>query len=306
MTRPALLFAAMCLIWGLTWIAMKIGVTAMPPVMFAALRFVAAGILLLGWQAAKGGRFVVRRSDWLRLMAASLLIITFCYGPLFWGIARVASGLAATVNLALVPVGLFLLGLAYGEERFSRRQVAALTVGLVGLALLFAPKIAADARAELAGIVAVIIGTFAYCWGSILSRPLLRRYPSGLLAGLNTFIGGVALVIWSVLAEPDAPGSLAALRDPAVLGAWLFLVAFGSLAGFTIYLRLLRDWGAARVGMYAFVTPVVAVIAGAAFFGERFGPFELAGMAVLLIATWLALRRPARELAEKSTAAGGG
>lgn len=294
MTRPALLFAAMCLIWGLTWIAMKIGVTAMPPVMFAALRFVAAGILLLGWQAAKGGRFAVRRGDWLRLLAASLLIITFCYAPLFWGIARVASGLAATVNLALVPVGLFLLGLAYGEERFSRRQVAALTVGLVGLALLFAPKIAADARAELAGIVAVILGTFAYCWGSILSRPLLRRYPSGLLAGLNTFIGGVALVIWSVLAEADAPGSLAALGDPAVLGAWLFLVAFGSLAGFTIYLRLLRDWGAARVGMYAFVTPVVAVIAGAAFFGERFGPFELTGMAVLLVATWLALRRPAK------------
>lgn len=305
MTRPALLFAAMCLIWGLTWIAMKIGVTAMPPIMFAALRFVAAGILLLGWHAARGGRFAVRRGDWLRLLAASLFIITFCYAPLFWGIDRVASGLAATVNLALVPVGLFLLGLAYGEERFSRRQVAALAVGLVGLALLFAPKIAADARAELAGIVAIILGTFAYCWGSILSRPLLRRYSSGLLAGLNTFIGGVALVIWSLSAEPDALGSLAALRDPAVLGSWLFLVAFGSLAGFTIYLRLLRDWGAARVGMYAFVTPVVAVIAGAAFFGERFGPFELAGMAVLLVATWLALRRSARDVAGKPAAAGG-
>ena len=63
MTRPALLFAAMCLVWGLTWIAMKIGVTAMPPIMFAALRFVAAGILLLGWHAARGGRFAVRRGD---------------------------------------------------------------------------------------------------------------------------------------------------------------------------------------------------------------------------------------------------
>lgn len=305
MTRPAILFAAMCLIWGLTWIAMKIGVTAMPPVMFAALRFIAAGILLLAWRAATGGRFAVHRGDWLRLLAASLFIITFCYAPLFWGIARVASGLAATVNLALVPVGLFLLGLAYGEERFSRRQVVALAVGLVGLALLFAPKIAADARAELAGIGAIILGTFAYCWGSILSRPLLRRYSSGLLAGLNTFIGGLALGLWSLLAESDAAGSLTALGDPAVLASWLFLVAFGSLAGFTIYLRLLRDWGAARVGMYAFVTPVVAVIAGAAFFGERFGPSELAGMAVLLVATWLALRRPASPPADEPAAASG-
>src|SRR3546814_1563723 len=101
---------------------MKSVCTAMPPIMCAALRFVAVVILLLGWHAARGGRFAVRRGDWLRLLAASLFIITFCYAPLFWGIARVASGLAATVNLALVPVGLFLLGLAYGEERLDRKS----------------------------------------------------------------------------------------------------------------------------------------------------------------------------------------
>jgi drug/metabolite transporter (DMT)-like permease len=304
MTRPVALFVYMCLIWGLTWIAMKVGVAVIPPVLFAALRFTTAGVLLLAWRGAQGGRFAVHRGDWLRLLAASLFIITFCYAPLFWGIARVASGLAATVNLALVPVGLFLLGLAYGEERFSRRQVAALCVGFAGLALLFAPKIIADARAELAGNVAIIAGTFSYCWGSILSRPLLRRYSSGLLAGLSTFIGGLALAVLSLLLEPGALGTLGALADPAVLTSFLFLVLFGSLAGYTIYLRLLRDWGAARVGMYAFVTPVVAVIAGVLFFGERFGLLELAGMAVLLIATSLALHRSGANPAARRAGAG--
>lgn len=292
MTRPIVLFTLMCLIWGFTWIAMKVGVTAMPPVLFAALRFTAAGLLILLWQRWQGGRMTVRRGDWPRLVFASLFIISFCYAPLFWGVERVASGLAATVNLALVPVALFLLGLAHGEERFSWRQVAALLVGLVGLGLLFAPKIAADARAELAGILAIIAGTFAYCWGSILSRPLLMRYPSGLMAGLSTLIGGLALAVLSPLLEAEAFESIGALADPAVLASWLFLVLFGSLFAYTIYLRLLRDWGAAKAGMYAFVTPVVAVFAGAAIFGERFGAAELAGMAVLLVATWLALRRP--------------
>jgi drug/metabolite transporter (DMT)-like permease len=292
MTRPVALFAVMCLIWGLTWIAMKIGVTAMPPVLFAALRFTAAGLLILALQRARGARIAVRRGDWPRLVTISLLIITFCYAPLFWGVERVASGLAATINMALVPVCLFLLGLAHGEERFSGRQVAALLAGLVGLALLFAPKIAADAHAELAGIVAIIVGTFAYCWGSILGRPLLRLYSSGLVAGLSTLIGGLALGLLSLVLEPGTLGSLRALADPAVLASWLFLVLFGSLAAYTIYLRLLRDWGAARVGMYAFVTPMVALVAGAAIFGERFGALELAGMAVLLVATWLALRKP--------------
>lgn len=305
MTRPIVLFAVMCLIWGFTWIAMKTGVTAMPPIQFAALRFVFAGFLLLLFQTVQGARLKVHRGDWLRLVAASLFIITFCYAPLFWGVARVASGLAATINMALVPAGLFLLGLAHGEERFSRRQVAALAAGLVGLALLFAPRIAADARAELAGIIAIIGGTLAYCWGSILSRPLLRRYSSGLLAGLSTLIGGLALAALSPLLEPGALAALPAIGRAEVLAAWLFLVLFGSLAAYTIYLRLLRDWGAARVGMYAFVTPVVAVVAGAAIFGERFGALELAGMAVLLAATWLALHRPGRRLSAPSAAGGG-
>jgi len=305
MTRPIVLFALMCLIWGFTWIAMKVGVTAMPPVLFAAVRFIAAGVLMLGLQLVAGARIAVPRRDWPRLVAASLFIISFCYAPLFWGVERVASGIAATINMALVPTGLFLLGLAHGEERFSGRQVAALLVGLVGLGLLFTPKIAADAHAELAGIVAIIAGTFAYCWGSIIGRPLLGRYSTGVIAGLSTLIGGVALGLISPLLEPGTLASLAALADPAVLASWLFLVLFGSLAAYTIYLRLLRDWGAAKVGMYAFVTPVVALIAGAVIFGERFGGLELAGMGVLLIATWLALRKPARQPADQGAAAGG-
>jgi drug/metabolite transporter (DMT)-like permease len=183
--------------------------------------------------------------------------------------------------------------------------VAALLVGLVGLGLLFAPKIAADAHAELAGIVAIIAGTFAYCWGSIIGRPLLVRHSTGIIAGLSTLIGGAALGLISPFLEPGTLASLAALADPAVLAAWLFLVLFGSLAAYTIYLRLLRDWGAARVGMYAFVTPVVALIAGAVIFGERFGVLELAGMGVLLIATWLALHKPAGRPADQGAAAGG-
>src|SRR5690348_11411062 len=102
---PQLLFAAMALIWGLTWIAIKTGVAAVPPLFFAGTRFVAAGLLLLAWSRFAGGSAGVRRSvqreDWPKLLVATLLMIVATYALLFWGTAHVASGLASVINLAL-------------------------------------------------------------------------------------------------------------------------------------------------------------------------------------------------------------
>jgi drug/metabolite transporter (DMT)-like permease len=292
-----LLFAAMSLVWGFTWIAIKIAVASVPPLFLAGSRFFVAGALLLLWRrySARAGEKQrgIERADWPSVLIAAMLVIVLTYSLLFWGTQRVASGLAAVLNLALTPVALFAIGLAHGEERFERRRLAAIAVGVAGLVILFWPDGSRRAGGEIAGMAAIVGGTLAYCWGSVLSRPLLRRLGPEAVSGWTCLIGGLALIGLSAVLEPIERATFVAFVAPPVLAGWLFLVVFGSLVAFTIYLRLVRDWGASRAGLYAFVSPAIAVATGVLVSGERLRPSELAGMAIMLLATWFALSRPA-------------
>jgi drug/metabolite transporter (DMT)-like permease len=284
----------MSLIWGLTWIAIKTGVTAVPPLFFAGTRFVAAGLLLLAWarlagNGATGQHQAVRREDWAKLLVATLLMIVATYALLFWGMAHVASGLASVINLALTPVALFGIGLAYREERFSTRRALGIAIGIVGLTVLFRPGGGGRDAAELWGMAAIVGGDVAYAWGSVLSRKLLRIYSPVRISGLTTLIGGLALTGLALLVEPIDRAVLTALATPEIAASWLFLVLFGSLVAFTVYLRLVRDWGASRAGLYAFVSPAIAVVVGVVLAGETLHASDLAGMVIMLAATGFAM-----------------
>jgi drug/metabolite transporter (DMT)-like permease len=231
----------------------------------------------------------------LRLVAAALLVNTACYGFLFWGMGFVSSGLSAVVNLALIPVGLFGLGVLLRQETFSRRQAAALLIGASGLYLLFRPRLAfAGNIDEFHGLAAIVAGTLAYCLGSLLARPVLEGARPLAVAGLLTFIGGLGLLVLAVAFEPLTELTAADFLTLPVLASWLFLVLGGSLAAFTIYLKLLRDWGPSQAGLYTFVSPLIAVAVGMAVFDEAFGPSEAMASAVMLGAVALARANPIR------------
>ena len=289
------LFLVMCVVWGLTWIAIKIGVASIPPLLFAGTRFTIAGAILLAWQAVAARRRAaphprIRRADWGGMLIVSLLVIVGTYSLLFWGMRHVASGLAAVLNLAFMPIALFAIGLAYGEERFTTRQLVAVALGIVGLIVLFRPASSAGrAAGEFWGMAAIIGGTAAYSWGSVLSRKLLRAYEPVLVSGVTCLSGGVMLMALSAALEPIDAATLLAFLSPSIAASWLFLVVFGSLGAFTIYLRLVRDWGTAKAGMYAFVSPVIAVLVGILLSGEAAQTSDFIGMSVMLAATWFAL-----------------
>lgn len=293
MTTFHALFVVMSAIWGLTWIAIKTGVDAVPPFFFAGARLVCAGVLLLLLAAARGAPLTLSTRP-VRLLLAAVLVNTSAYGLLFWGMQYVPSGLSAVVNLALIPVGLFTIGILMSEETFTPRKLLAIALGIGGLVVLFVPKLTAESESPaLAGMAAIVTGTLAYCWGSILSRPLLRELDAVTLSGLHTLIGGLGLGALSAGFEPVSAETFVAFAAPSVLASWAFLVLGGSIVAFTIYLKLLRDWGPSRAGLYAFVSPVVAVVVGVAVFREPFGRYELFGSAVMLSAAALALGRPA-------------
>jgi drug/metabolite transporter (DMT)-like permease len=274
-------------VWGLTWIAVKVGVDTIPPMLFAATRFIAAGVLLLSWGLFKGSVSIPDRKDVLRLIVTSLLMITFCYGPLFWGMKFVASGTAAVLEMSLTPLALLAFGIALGEERWSAVRAAAMVVGVVGLIVLFAPTISTPGASgfwQILGLIAVAWGAIASAWGSVLARPLVSRYGSTMLSSSTTLMGGSVLLAASLVLEPKSVEAMTTVWAWQAIAGWLFLVVFGSLVGYSIYMQLLRDIGPAKAGSFAFVSPAIAVGVGALLAGEAVSFPSLAGMVLMLVA----------------------
>jgi drug/metabolite transporter (DMT)-like permease len=294
-------FVVLCLIWGATWIGIKAGIEVVPPLFFAGTRFVTAGLLLLAIAVVRGDRVALHAQDRLRFVIVSLLMISLCYGPLFWGMQYINSGTAAVLELSLTPVALLAFALLLGDERFEIKHAAAIGLGVTGLALLFGPEALSgtgpslNIGLQIFGGLAVASAAFTYGLGSVVARPLVERYPPFLVAGITTLLGGAVLLIYGLSFET---GAMAALRGDWGLAAWagwVFLVLFGSLIGYTLYMRLLRDIGASRAGSYAFVSPIVAVVLGVLVFGETIAPLDIPAMLLMLAGAYLAMSKPRPE-----------
>ena len=289
MTLDHLLFLIMSLIWGATWIATKAGVAAVPPFFFGAARYVLVSAVLV---------FVVRdlrgvfRGRALRLIMTGMLVVVATYGFIYWGMQYVASGVSGVVNMSMNPVCLFGLAILLGQERPTWRHALALVLGVGGLVLLFSGKATmTGSTMELWGAAALVAGSLAYCVGSVLSRPLLDQVTPLQLTAAQGLVGAAGLSILSLLVEPVSGATFAALVQPAPLAGVLFLVICGTFIAYTIFLRLMRDWGASRAGLYSFVSPVVALILGAIVFGEPLTWREITGAAIMLVAAWIAVAR---------------
>ncbi|MBD2462767.1 EamA family transporter [Oscillatoria sp. FACHB-1407] len=289
-TRDVLLFSALCIVWGLTWVPLRIGTIAIPPLLFASSRFLAAG-LLLGSISRVFGRLQLPPAAALpRLLLVALFTVTLSYGPIFWGIARIDSGLAAVINLSLIPISLIAAEALLEKRHPQPRQLLACTVGLPGLMLLFLGGNSNGTRLE--GIVAVVLGTFAYCFGSVLSRRIPSRPSPIVVSAFCNTVGATLLGLWAIALHETSAFHRTAINTP-VIYSWLFLVIFGTIFGFTVYLHLLRVWGSGRAGMYAFLSPIVAVVVGAIVLSEAITLRDGLGMSLMLVGAAIALWKPA-------------
>jgi drug/metabolite transporter (DMT)-like permease len=287
------MFAILCLVWGGNWLAQKVAVAAVPPAFFSGVRWTAAGLILLAWQ-----RYRHRRMRYLprllpRIAVISIIMIAMNATAQLYGLRYVDAGLASVINAATTPMCMLALAIGMGQERLSWNQAIAIAIGVVGGLLLFGPQAAHGTLrlSEIAGALCVCFGTFVYCAGSVFSRPLMRVVPPAEMAALTNLMGGIALLACSLPLEPGAwQAAHFAWGWPAWI-AWVWMVFAASLGASIIYFLLVRDWGASRTGMQAFVTPVIAVVLSMAVLGEHVGVLEALGMALLLGGAGLALRR---------------
>jgi drug/metabolite transporter (DMT)-like permease len=286
------MFVFICFVWGTTWLAMKIGIETVSPGVFAGLRWSIAGAILLMFRRVSGRRVIPPPRLVPRLLLASVLLITANQVIQLYGLKHVTAGLAAVLSSALTPLALLGFAAAFGQERFTARQLGAIGIGVTGVLMLFGPAALAgrlDGR-EVAGAAGITIGCLCYCCGSVMSRPMMRTLEPVQLAGLTGLFGGLLLLAGALAVEPGARESMRFHWGWPAFLAWLYLLGPGALLSTTMYFLLVRDWGASRPGTYAFVSPVIAVVIGCVFFQEKLDWGDALGMMLMLGAAGLALR----------------
>ena len=288
------LFLFLCLVWGTNWLAMKAGTAEVPPGLFSGLRWSVAGAALLVFLALRGTPVRIPPRLWGRIIWVSVMMIPLNAVIMLYGLRHISSGLAAVLNSALTPIAMVAFAAMLGQERFSRRHLAALAVGVAGVLVLYGPKAAVGDldTLELLGAAGVVLGNLAYCYASVAARPLMRTLPPVHLVAITNFIGGIILLVFALALEPGARDAAYLQWSPIAWAAWWYLLLPASLGATIIYFRLMRDWGAGRVGTYAFISPIVAVLLGIALADERVTPIDAAGMTLMLAAAGLALHRP--------------
>jgi drug/metabolite transporter (DMT)-like permease len=274
-------FAVIYFVWGSTFYAIRVGVTAEPPLLFAAVRFLVAGLLVCGWAVARKETKPNAR-QWASAILLAFLIFVVDYGLLFWAERRVPSGLAA-VMLATIPAFMAISEIVIlRTQRLTARLAIALLLGFAGVAVLMSrSNFFAGAPVDTAGAIALIIGAFSWSIASALARKLPLPASKVVSSGAQMLAGGVMLAIVSA-----AMGEFAAFDPHRVTGAvWiamLYLIFAGSILGFTAYVWLLHHQSPTKVGTYAYVNPVVAVILGYWLGGEPLGARTVVGSLCVL------------------------
>ncbi len=284
--RPAwktlLAFAIIYFVWGSTFLAIRVGVHEVPPLLLAAMRFLVAGLVLFGWTILRGERSPERR-QWASAFLLAFLIFVLDYGLLFWAEKRVPSGLAA-VMMATIPVFMALSEIVIlRTQKLTIRLTIALLIGIAGVAVLVSHSLnLGGAAIDGEGAAALIIGSISWSVASALTRKLPLPSSKVVSSASQKLAGGVLLTVASA-----AFGEFRDFHPQTVsLGAWLallYLIVAGSIAGFTAYVWLIHHESPTKVGTYAYVNPVVAVIVGYFFGGEALGERTILGTAFVLV-----------------------
>lgn len=278
--RVGLAFAAVYLIWGSTYLAIRFAIETLPPFLMAGVRFIVAGGVLYIWTAARGAGVPTPR-EWLATGIVGALLLLGGNGGVVWAEQSVPSGLAA-VLVATVPFWMVLLHWPTGGVQPTAVVLVALAVGLAGVALLVGPaELAGAGRVDLLGAVVLLLAALSWASGSLVSRHAAQpRWPLRANA-MQQLSGGVLLLVAATLAGDWSRLDLAGASARSVLSLG-YLVVFGSLVGFTAYIWLLRHVAPALVSTYAYVNPVVAVFLGWALAAEPITPRTLLAAAVIV------------------------
>lgn len=281
-----LAFLSVYFCWGATYTAMSVGVQLLPATILAGTRMLIGAAVMLTFCALRGRRIFWNRRVMARLMLLGLMLLFGGNLALVWSEKYLASGLSALI-VAVVPLYIVLIEILIpGGDRLRRQGYIGLGLGFAALVALLWPSLQNSLGGhpmQLIAILLVLVGALSWASGSVLSRRLNLPVDPLVAAGWEMFAAGVTNILLATVFW-EWPHAVWNWHSVGAIG---YLVIFGSLLGFSCYMWLIAHVPVAKVATYAYVNPVVAVIMGAVFLGERLAPTEYIGMIGVVLAVVL-------------------
>jgi drug/metabolite transporter (DMT)-like permease len=280
-TRLVAAFAAVYVIWGSTYLAIRFALETLPPMLMVGARFLVAGAVMLLWARWREHRHPVA-TDWRTGAVSGTLMLAVGNGAVVFAEQKVPSGIAALL-VAVVPIWMVMLDWMRPGGRTPRGPVfAGLALGLAGLVLLVGPGALHGASGiDLLSVGVLLCGSLGWAIGSLYTQHAPRPTSGSVGAATQMLAGGVVSVIVGLLHGEASRLDLAHASTLSVVSL-LYLIVFGSLVAFTAYLYMLSHTTAAKAATYAYVNPVVAVLLGWAFANEPVTARTLVAAAVIL------------------------
>ena len=303
--KIVLAFAAIYIIWGTTYLVIRIAIETVPPFFMAGTRFLLAGILLFTLLRLRGVP-LPRRLHWRSAFIVGALLIVGGSGLLTWSEQQVPSSTAALV-VATVPLWIALFDwLIFKGPRPDKRVTLGLAFGFLGIALLVGPgQILGTSGFSLLALLVLLMSPILWSFGSLYSRQIALPDNPFMTTASELLAGGVLLLLAGLLTGEASQLDISAVSTRS-LAAMLYLMIFGSLIGFTSYIWLLQHVQATRVATYTYVNPVIAVFLGWLIAGETITPTTIAAIVIIVLAVVLITTSPPGKTpgAEEITPAG--
>jgi drug/metabolite transporter (DMT)-like permease len=277
-----LAFAAIYILWGSTYLAIRIAVQLVPPLFAAGARFfLAGGLLYVVMRFLGRPRPTLKELGSLSLIGSLMFVVT--YGAVFWAEQYVPSGFTSVLEATIPLITIALEVFVFRQQRFRWTQLASIAIGFAGALLLLLRN---EQHVPLLPALAILLGALAWSLGAVLTRSLPLPESKGITAGTEMFFGGAVLLIASALTGEMHPFPHISGKAFLALG---YLVIAGSFLGFTAFVWLLGRMPATRVASHAYVNPLVAVSIGYFFAGELVTPRMLIGTALIVASVALIL-----------------
>lgn len=288
MSKPLLVWLVLSLIWGSTWLFIKLGLQDLPPISFAGIRFLIAAAILWALVAARRARLPRGRREWGLIAVTGLLSFAVNYGLLFWGEQHTSSGLAAVLQAIIPAFGLVIAHYYLPAERFSLAKLAGVVLGIAGVGLIFSNQMSVEGPAAFQGSAAIVVGAFGVAYSNVLVKARAGHLDPAVLAAGQMVCGLVPLLALGLLWEGNP---LNFRWTPLAWVSVVYLALVGSALAFLLFYWLVRHMDVTKTMLISLVTPVIAVTLGMLTLGEGLTWRIAAGGASILAGIGLIVRR---------------
>lgn len=277
--KSLLVWLLLCLIWGSTWLFIKLGLEDLPPLTFAGIRFVIAVTILFSLIAIRRLSLPRTGRDWLLLAVTGVLAFSLNYGLLFWGEQYISSGLAALLQATIPAFGLVIAHFYLTGEQMTPAKIVGVILGVVGVAVVFSSQLALAGPKALAGCAALVLSSIFAAYSNVLVKAYGNKLDPAILAGGQMFFGMIPLLLIGVPLEGDP---LRFHWTPIAVVSLFYLAIVGSVIAFLLYYWLIQHMDVTKTMLIALVTPVIAVILGVLVLNEELNWRTFAGGAMII------------------------